>query len=268
MHFAGPFMVAPFEPAIVNGVPVPGRAGAPIVPSRVAIFSFGDTLEVAVVDASGQIRTFTISASDLEAGHASQTAFPEPALRNSSGSVVTTDSDLSLSVIGLDRATFPGTGRHLALYYVDRTGGVRRASKEFAPVGNFTDRGAVRDASGAPLVTVPGNSPAVAGWTHLGSLDDLELFMVLQRPDARFKLYRYDRANNRWGDVTQAVFNAESVEGPGHNQKMAFWFQPILDANGEIIERGKGFSQFSFAMGPDRPAPPRQALRACGGVTT
>jgi hypothetical protein len=238
MHFAGPFLITPSE-----------TTGAPIVPARIALFSLGDSLQVALADTSGQIRTFMLSSSVLEAGRASQDAFPEPALRDTSGVAVTTDSDLSLVVIGLDVATFPGTGRHLALYYVDRSGAVRWASKEYGTAAAFTDRGVARDASATPLVTVPGDAPALASWTHLGSLDDLEVVMVLQGQDARFKLYRYDRAHNRWSDITQAAFSQEAVQGPGHNQKIAFWFQPILDSNGDIIERGKGFFSILFRYG-------------------
>jgi hypothetical protein len=235
MHFSGPFIIAPSD-----------GTGAPIVPARVALFSLGDSLQVALADGSGQIRTFTLSSSDLEAGRASQAAVLGPTLRNSSGMAATTDSDLSLVVIGLDVAAFPGTGRHLALYYVDRNGAVRWASKEYGTAAAFSDRGAVRDASGTPLVTVPGDAPALASWTHLGSLDDLELLMTLQSQDARFKLYRYDRVHNRWSDITQSAFGQQLVEGPGHNQRIAFWFQPILDSNGEIIERGKGFFSILF----------------------
>ena len=39
--------------------------------------------------------------------------------------------------------------------------------------------------------------------------------------------------------------------GPGHNQKIAFWFQHLLDGNGAIIERGKGFFSILFRYGED-----------------
>jgi hypothetical protein len=245
LRFSGPFEIAPFYRVTSQGIPI----YRPIVPSRVAVFSYGDAVQVAVVDASGQIRTFTLSAADLLAGRDWQKVFPEPALHDASGSAVTTSSDLSFAVIGLDRARYGGTGRHLALFYVDRTGAVRWASKEYGVVGGFTDRGALLDTSGTPLITVAGDSPAIASWTALGSLDDLEVYMVLQRQNARFRLYGYDRAHDRWGDLTQVVFNQESVEGPGHNQKIAFWFQHVLDGNGEIIERGKGFFSILFRYG-------------------
>jgi len=234
MHFAGPF-----------GITLSGQ----IVPSRVAIFSYGERLQVVVADVSGRIRAFTIAAANLEVRAPWQNAFLEPALRDSAGSDLISGSDLSFTVIGVDRVKYGGTGRHLALYYVDRTGVVRWASKEYGAAGPLVDRGAVLNASGVPLITAPGDSPAIATWTALGNLDDLELYMGLQSQDARFRLFRYDRTRDRWGDVTQQVFNQDSIEGPGHNQKIAFWFQPILNGDGEIIERGKGFFSILFRWG-------------------
>lgn len=249
MRFAGPYRIE-------LSLRVREFLSVPIVPSRVAVHSYGDGLQVAIVNASAQIRTFTVSAADLEAGRDLQIASTD-ALGDSSGSMVTTSSDLSFAEIGVDRVKFGGTGRHLALYYVDRAGAVRWASKEYGPARGFIDHGAVLDGQGAPLITAAGDSPAIASWNAVGKgnlelyFGNLELYMALQRQDGKLRLYRYDRAPDRWRNITQAVFGdwagAEgAVQGPGHNQKIAFWFQHILNGNGEIIRPGSGFFSILF----------------------
>lgn len=250
MRFSGPFEIALFETAMSGGMPVPG---APIAPTRVAAFSDTGAAQLAIVDASAQIRTFRIPVGDLEAGRDPRNVLADPAVRGVSGAAATAGSDLSFIVIGLDRAKYGGSGRHLALYYVDPAGAVRWASKEWGAAGAFVDRGAVVDANGVALATAAGDAPAVASWSALGSLDDLELYMVLQRSDARFSLYAFDRTRDRWSDLTQNTFGQAAVVGPGHNQKIAFWFQPLLDGRGEIIERGKGYFSILFRYGEDVP---------------
>jgi len=231
-----------------------GVRTTPIVPYRVAIFSSGDALQVAVVDASARIRTFTISAAELEGARGPLTVFPESALRNSSDSVVHTISDLSFAEVGLNPAIYGGSGRHLALYYVDQGGVVRWASKEYGSVGALIDRGPVLDLASAPLITTPGDSPAIASWTAVGKdnlelyLTNLESYMVLQRQDARLRLFRFDRARDRWGDVTHVFSHLGFVDQPGHNQKIGFWFQHILDGDGKRIRPGSGFFSILFRI--------------------
>lgn len=245
MHFAGPFEIA------LRFLSRPFMS-APISPSRVAIFPYGNGLQVAVADEFGQIRLFNISAADLEAGRNSRTVFPGPILRNRSGSVINTNSDLSFAEVSLDRAIYGRDRHHLALYYVDRAGAVGWASRGYGNAGELIDRGPVLDLAGAPLITTPGDSPAIASWTAVGKdnlelyLANLESYMVLQRQDARLRLFRFDRARDRWGDVTQVFSHLEFVDQPGHNQKIGFWFQHILDGNGEIIRPGSGFFSILF----------------------
>lgn len=246
MNFSGPFEIAAFETLGSSESPAQGRAVRPV---RVAAFSGAASVQFAIVDDSARIRGFSLAISVLEAPGASKTVLVDAPLAAADGTLVASRSDLSLGIIGLDRTRFPGSGRHLALYYVDQTGGVRWASRESGATGPYVDRGPMRDASGSALVTAPGNSPAVEGWTALGSLDDQELYMVLQRADASFLLYVFDRSLDRWQDITQSAFGQSAVAGAGHNQKLAFWFQHLLDGNGEVIERGKGFFSILYRYG-------------------
>ena len=169
-----------------------GPANRPI--TRGCGFWLGSSVQFAIVDTTGRIRTFVASVTDLEAnreGHRPYSLIRCYISSSGAAALIRCGPLVHRSHFGLDIARYSGTGHHLALYYlgirpVQCAGPPRRSGQSGTPA----DRGAVIDANGSPLVTAAGDSPAVASWTALGSLDDLELYMVLQRTDARFPALR------------------------------------------------------------------------------